>query len=184
MGAMQGTTPGALLREALVPDAEYSNQPGQEQMPPAPLFANPANKHIVVSINDQRMYVYEEGVLLWEWVASTGEAERPTIPGHYRIQSKFEDARSDVWSLWMPYWQGLYWAGSVENGIHGQVVFDSGGNLWEGYLGTRITFGCVMVSDDHAAQLFEWTELGTPVSIRWEWDPSWQPDENGEPLHP
>jgi lipoprotein-anchoring transpeptidase ErfK/SrfK len=173
------STPGLALRTLMQPP-EYSSLPGQDTFTPVPPLVRLSNKQIVVSINNQRMYVYENGQLIWNWTASTGEAERPTIPGKYRIQSKFENARSNVWELWMPYWQGLYWAGSVENGIHGQVTFDSGGRLWEGYLGTRITFGCVMISDDHAAQLFDWAEMGTPVSIHWEWDPSWVPNENGD----
>lgn len=171
--------PGLALRTLMQPP-EYSSLPGQDSFTPVPPLVRLSNKQVVVSINNQRMYVYENGQLIWNWTASTGESERPTIPGKYRIQSKFENARSNVWELWMPYWQGIYWAGSVENGIHGQVTFDSGGRLWEGYLGTRITFGCVMISDDHAAQLFNWAEMGTPVSIHWEWDPSWVPNENGD----
>ena len=167
---------------ALFDPPVYSSQPGQTMMPPGGLFTNPSDKHIVVSINQQRMYVYENGQLIWNWIASTGETERPTIPGKYRIQSQIEYARSNSWELWMPWWQGLYWAGSVENGIHGQVDFDSGGRLWEGYLGTRITFGCVMVSDANAATLYQWAELGTPVSIHWDWDPAWRPDDNGDPV--
>lgn len=182
LGQARLAQPGRSVRALLAP-TEISNLPGQEAMPALGPFAGPAgDQHIVVSINAQRMYVYEGGELLWNWTASTGESARPTIPGRYRIQSKIENARSNVWSLWMPYWQGIYWAGSVENGIHGQVTFDSGGRLWEGYLGTRITFGCVMISDENAATLFNWTEMGTPISIHWEWDPSWVPDANGDPL--
>ncbi len=171
---------GQRLRTLLEPP-DLSNQPGQNAMPSLGALAPASNKHIVVSINAQRMYVYENDQLIWDWVASTGEAGRPTVPGRYRIQSKFENARSNVWSLWMPYWQGIYWAGSVENGIHGQVTFDSGGRLWEGYLGTRITFGCVMISDEHAAILYNWTDIGTPISIHWDWQPGWIPDANGDP---
>ncbi|HEX8684445.1 MAG TPA: L,D-transpeptidase family protein [Ardenticatenaceae bacterium] len=173
---------GQLLRAALTPIGEISNQPGQTTMPDIGSMGARNSKHIVVSINAQRMYVYENGQLIWDWTASTGENGRPTIPGRYRIQSKIENARSNVWSLWMPYWQGIYWAGSVENGIHGQVTFDAGGRLWEGYLGTRITFGCVMISDEHAGMLYNWTEVGTPISIHWDWDPAWVPDANGDPL--
>jgi lipoprotein-anchoring transpeptidase ErfK/SrfK len=176
----RASVPGQRVALLLEPPELY-NEPGQSEAPLPGEFAPLSNKHIVVSINTQRMYVYEEGQLIWDWVASTGEPGRPTVPGRYRIQSKFENARSNVWSLWMPYWQGIYWAGSVENGIHGQVTFDSGGRLWEGYLGTQITYGCVMISDEHAALLFDWTTIGTPVSIHWDWEPSWIPDENGEP---
>lgn len=170
---------GRALRASLAP-ATVADLPAAASLPPLDPLRMNQEKHIVVSINAQRMYVYEGNRLIWNWVASTGEPGRPTVPGRYHIQSKFENARSNVWSLWMPYWQGIYWAGPVENGIHGQVTFDAGGRLWEGYLGTRITYGCVMIADHHAAQLFEWTEMGTPVSIHWDWDPTWVPNANGE----
>jgi lipoprotein-anchoring transpeptidase ErfK/SrfK len=174
--------PGRAARSALLPSTPV-NKPGQTSLPPMlPTLGSLSNKHIVVSINAQRMYVYENNRLIWNWIASTGEPERPTIPGRYRVQDKIPNARSNVWSLWMPYWLGIYWAGSVENGIHGQVTFDRGGRLWEGALGTRITFGCVMISDENAKQLYEWAEIGTPVSIHWDWDPSWIPDANGDPI--
>lgn len=173
--------PGRSVRQSLEP-GEISNLPGQSQLSSLGPFASLDDKHIVVSINKQRMYVYENGQLIWNWVASTGDQTRGTAPGHYRIQSKIQNARSNAWSLWMPYWQGIYWSGGMENGIHGQVTFDSGGRLWAGYLGTRITFGCVMVSDYNAATLFNWTEMGTAISIHWDWDPSWIPDKNGDPM--
>ncbi|MCZ7567436.1 MAG: L,D-transpeptidase [Ardenticatenaceae bacterium] len=180
--AARNTRPGHAAREALVPPTPY-NKPGQTRLPPIlPTLGSMSKKHIVVSIHAQRMYVYENNRLIWNWVASTGEPKRPTVPGKYRIQDKIPNARSNVWTLWMPYWMGIYWAGSVENGIHGQVTFDNGGRLWDGFLGRPITFGCVMISDANAATLFNWAEIGTPVSIHWDWDPSWIPDANGDPI--
>lgn len=182
LAAARRAHPGRTAREALVPPTPY-NKPGQTRLPPTlPTLGSMGKKHIVVSIRSQRMYVYENNQLIWNWVASTGEPERPTVPGRYRIQNKIPNARSNVWTLWMPYWMGIYWAGSVENGIHGQVTFDRGGRLWDGLLGRPITFGCVMISDANAATLFNWAEIGTPVSIHWEWDPSWLPDANGDPI--
>ncbi len=172
--------PGRSARGLLSP-TEFRSLPGQKTMPSLGPFTPPSSKHIVVSINDQRMYVYEDDILIWNWVASTGEKERPTHPGRYRIQSKFENARSNAWQLWMPYWQGIYWAGPSENGIHGQVVSDVSGRMWASFLGSRVTYGCVMVSDYHASILYDWTEIGTPISIHWSWDPSDVPNVNGDP---
>ena len=172
--------PGRSARGLLSP-TEFRNLPGQKVMPSLGPFAPPSSKHIVVSINAQRMYVYEDGQLIWNWVASTGETARPTHPGRYRIQSKFENARSNAWQLWMPYWQGIYWAGGSENGIHGQVVSDHSGRIWDSFLGSRVTFGCVMVGDYHASILYNWAELGTPISIHWDWNPNNVPNANGDP---
>lgn len=172
--------PGRSARGLLSP-TQFRSLPGQKIMPSLGPFTPPSSKHIVVSINAQRMYVYENDTLIWNWVASTGETQRPTHPGRYRIQSKFENARSNAWELWMPYWQGIYWAGGSENGIHGQVISDHSGRIWDSFLGTRVTFGCVMLGDYNASVLYNWTEMGTPISIHWDWDPTNVPNANGDP---
>ena len=94
----RSANPGGSVRKLLSP-TEFSSLPGQEIMPSLGPFVKPSSKHIVVSINAQRMYVYENGQLIWNWMASTGEKERPTIPGRYRIQSKIQNARSNAWEL-------------------------------------------------------------------------------------
>lgn len=159
--------PGRLARDAIEPDAPHST-PGQGStyagLPP---LEPVTNKRIVVDISDQYMYVYENGELKWSWVASTGESKRPTAPGEYRVQSKIENARSNVWSLWMPWWLGIYWVGSVENGIHGLPINDSGYQMWGGYLGSRVSYGCVILSTENARTLWEWADIGTPVTIQY-----------------
>jgi len=65
-----------------------------------------------------------------------------------------------------PYWLGIYWAGPIENGIHGQPINPDGSIVWAGWLGRPITFGCMMLRTDHARWLYSWADVGTPVVIR------------------
>ena len=160
--ARPGQTAAALLKEN-----QPASYPGQAALASVPPLVPPVNKRIVVDISEQRMYVYENGRLKWSWVVSTGEPKRPTVPGEYRVQSKIRNARSNVWRLWMPWWLGIYWVGSVENGIHGLPVSDAGYKMWEGYLGRRVSYGCIVLSDENARRLWEWADIGTPVTIRW-----------------
>jgi hypothetical protein len=74
-------------------------------------------------------------------------------------------ARSNVWNLWMPNWMGIYWAGTVENGIHALPILSNGQLLWAGFLGRRISFGCVVLGTKESKQLFDWAQIGTPVII-------------------
>ena len=67
----------------------------------------------------------------------------------------------------MPHWLGLYWAGSTENGIHALPVTTGGQVLWAGYLGSPISFGCIVLGTYEAQLLYEWVDIGTPVSIRY-----------------
>jgi lipoprotein-anchoring transpeptidase ErfK/SrfK len=64
----------------------------------------------------------------------------------------------------MPHWLGIYWAGGSENGIHALPLKD-GNKLWAGYLGSPISYGCIVLDTADAAALYEWADLGTPVEI-------------------
>jgi LysM repeat protein len=124
-------------------------------------------RRIVVDLSDQRMYVYQGGQLLWNWVVSTGRPGQETAVGHYQVLNKIPNAYASTWGLQMPYWLGIYWAGSLQNGIHALPIQANGQRLWEGYLGQRVSFGCIILSTGNAATLYNWAPVGTPVDIVW-----------------
>jgi tetratricopeptide (TPR) repeat protein len=134
---------------------------------PTPMPANIAGKRIEINISEQRMYVWQGERLIYKWVCSTGEPGRGTAAGHYRILDKIPEAWASTWSLRMPYWMGIYWAGSLENGIHALPINPNGTRLWEGYLGTRVSFGCIILSTENARTLFNWASVGIPVWIHY-----------------
>jgi lipoprotein-anchoring transpeptidase ErfK/SrfK len=76
------------------------------------------------------------------------------------------EAYGSEWDIWMPFWLGIYWVGGSENGIHG-LPWDAstGTETWAGLVGTRITYGCVMLDDVNAKTLYEMAYLGMPVII-------------------
>ena len=76
------------------------------------------------------------------------------------------DAYAATWNLWMPNWLGIYWAGYLENGIHALPILWNGARLWDGYLGTKVSFGCIILGVDEAQTLFDWAEVGTTVTIQ------------------
>lgn len=120
----------------------------------------------IASISMQRCWLYKDGKLIGDWRCSSGRKEAPTMPGSYRIQSKINPAYASRWDFWMPYWMGLYYVGSTENGIHG-LPFDpkTGRRTWEGLVGTPITYGCIMLDDVNAKTLFSVAYIGMPVEI-------------------
>lgn len=125
-----------------------------------------AGKRIVVDISEQHLYAYQGDQLVYSFVASTGQAPTYTKTGEFYVQSKIPNAYGSAWNIWMPHWLGIYWAGSTENGIHALPIQPSGETLWAGYLGTPISYGCVVLGSYEASQLYQWAEIGTPVSIR------------------
>ncbi len=122
------------------------------------------DKRVEVDIGDQRMYVWEGNHLVYNWTISTGLATHPTRRGSFAVQSKIPNAWSSAWQLWMPNWLGIYWAGGSENGIHALPIIN-GTRLWGGYLGSPISYGCVVVDTFESQLLYEWAEIGTPVDI-------------------
>ena len=122
-------------------------------------------KRIEVSISKQRMYVWQGNRLLYDWVCSTGAPGTGTATGQYKVQSKIPEAWGGQWSLRMPYWLGLYDVGSVENGIHALPIRSNGTTLWAGYLGTPVSYGCIILSTENARTLYQWANIGTPVWI-------------------
>jgi len=136
--------------------ALYSGLPGTSS----------SNKAIIVDVSDQRVYVYENGQLIWTFAASTGVAGRETARGNFYIQNKLPMAYAATWNLQMPYWLGFYWAGPLQNGFHALPILSNGQRLWEGLLGSPASYGCVILSDHDARLLYDWAEVGVPVTVR------------------
>ena len=124
-------------------------------------------KRIVVDLSDQRMYVYQNGQLLWNWVVSTGRPGQATAVGHWKVLNKIPNAYAYTWNLQMPYWLGIYWAGTLQNGIHALPIQANGQRLWAGYLGQRVSFGCIILGTQNAKTLYNWATVGTPVDVVW-----------------
>jgi LysM repeat protein len=176
IAARYGTTAAAIARlnglrnpnkiyigmTLLVPSSGGATKPGTK---PA---AKPTTTgtRFVVSISQQHCWLYKGNTLVASWVCSTGRRGSPTAPGTWRIQSKLPRAYGGNWGFWMPYWMGIYWAGSLENGIHGIPYSASNGKQsWANRVGTPITYGCVMLNNKNVKTLYDMAYIGMPVII-------------------
>lgn len=139
--------------------------PSPDVMLPLPVVEN---KRVVVSINQQKTWVYENGILKWEWPASTGIDASPTAPGVFQIQSHEINAYAGSWNLWMPNFMGIYRpvpGSDFMNGFHGFPTRDGANLLWTNNLGTKVTYGCILLSNENIALLYDWAEEGVVVEI-------------------
>lgn len=123
-------------------------------------------KYILVDISEQHMYVYEGDLLVYSFVASTG-MNNATRTGNFSVLDKIPNAYGATWNIWMPNWLGIYWAGSLQNGIHALPILPNGATLWSGFLGTPVSYGCVVLGTYESQVLFDWAEVGVPVEIQW-----------------
>ena len=127
------------------------------------------DKRIVVSISQQHVWVYENGALKWDWVASTGINSSPTWPGIYQVISHVPNAYAANWDLYMPQFIGVYQpipGSAFTNGFHGFPTRGGGQLLWENSLGTRVTYGCILLSNASVQLLYDWAEEGVVVEIQ------------------
>jgi LysM repeat protein len=152
----------------LDPDALQAGQsldiPSKDELLPLPIVPN---KRIVISISEQRLWVFLDGKLLSEHVISTGINRSPTQPGIFQVQSHELEAYASVWDLYMPHFLGVYeaWPGFM-NGIHGLPRLSNGQRLWKNILGKPASYGCIIMDLNEAEWLYNWAEPGVVVDIR------------------
>lgn len=108
---------------------------------------------VVVSIADQRAYVYRGQTLIAVSSVSTGKDDKPTPTGTYPILQKKVDHKSNLYdSAAMPYMQRLTWDG---------IALHAGRN--PGYAASH---GCIRLPVAFARRLFEITAVGSTVTIQ------------------
>jgi len=132
-------------------------------------YAVVPDKRIVVNISQQRTQVFENGTLKWDWATSTGIPDSPTWPGIYQIISHEPNAYAGNWNLWMPHFMGVYQpipGADFTNGFHGFPTRGGSQILWTNSLGTKVTFGCILLSNENADALYNWAEEGVVVEIQ------------------
>lgn len=130
-------------------------------LPPVP------NKRIVISISEQRLWVFQDGGQIKKFIISTGIDRSPTQPGIFQVQTHVRNAYASVWDLNMPDFLGIYeaWPGFM-NGIHGLPTLSNGRRLWANILGKPASYGCIILDLDDAAWLYDWAENGVVVKIQ------------------
>jgi hypothetical protein len=145
---------------------EYGEElviPSRDTLVPLPVIPN---KRIVISITDQRLRTYQDGELLWEFIASTGIDDSPTQPGVFQVRTHELNAYASVWDLYMPHFLGVYEAWpEFMNGIHGLPMLSSGRRLWANVLGRPASYGCIILTLEDAETLYNWAEDGVVVEI-------------------
>jgi lipoprotein-anchoring transpeptidase ErfK/SrfK len=159
-------TPGTMDMQVVADTPVPTNAPIVQQAQARSAPVSSGGKYILVSISEQHMYVYEGNSLVYSFVASTG-MNNATATGTFAVQDKIPNAYGGTWNIWMPNWLGIYYAGSLENGIHALPILSNGATLWAGFLGRPISYGCVVLGTYDAKVLYDWAVVGTPVEIRW-----------------
>ncbi len=121
-----------------------------------------SGRYIVVSISEQWLYAYEDDVQVFDAPVSTGKDGFDTPTGDFAIYEKIESQTmegsiggEDYYVPDVPH--VMYINGGVA--LHGTYWHDLFGT------GIRMSHGCINLPLDAAAWLYDWTDIGTPVSV-------------------
>ena len=107
---------------------------------------------VIVSLTEQRAYVYRNGVLVAVSTVSTGKPGHETPTGVFTILQKDKDHHSSKYNnAAMPYQERLTWDG---------VALHAGG-----LPGYPESHGCVHLPSEFARRLFDSTNMGMVVAI-------------------
>jgi lipoprotein-anchoring transpeptidase ErfK/SrfK len=147
-------TPGTMAMEII------EDTPTSEYVPPKPPVVASGNgsRWIDVDLTNQMVYAYEGDVVVNSFVVSTGVARTPTVTGNYKIYVKVrvQDMRGPGYHLKdVPYVMFFY----GDYGLHG--------TYWHNNFGTPMSRGCVNLTTDDAAWLFNWASVGTVVNVHY-----------------
>lgn len=145
-------------------------------------------KSIEIDLSEQKMYVHLGDTLIRVFRVSSGKGDTPTPIGNFKIEfkQKVRIAGGDIPYI-MPKWQGFY------NGA-GMHALPSLGNarlrakiqklapdedapvewfkndsLWTeaiSHIGIPVSHGCVRLLPEDANFMYQYTEVGTPVTVR------------------
>jgi len=121
-------------------------------------FTAKPSKTIEVNLTEQKVYLYDNDQLVKTLICSSGSQATPSLTGTYAVYAKAEkvDMRGEGYFApnvpWVLMFNGDYT-------IHG--------NYWSTNFGTPTSHGCVGLPLDQAEYLFNWTQIGTIVSIHY-----------------
>lgn len=107
---------------------------------------------MVVSLSEQRAYLYRNGILIGATTVSTGRPGHPTPSGVFTILQKQKEHRSTIYDgAPMPYMERLTWGG---------VALHAGG-----LPGYPESHGCIHLPTEFARRLFDISPSGMTVVI-------------------
>ncbi len=125
-------------------------------------------RNLLIDLSDQKMYARFGDTTVWTVTISSGAWDTPTPLGSFEILTK-QELRIGMKAphYRMPYFQLWDWRGY---GIHAlPYLANDGGTFWTealSHIGIPVSHGCIRTLPEDAVKLYEFTDIGTTVSIQ------------------
>jgi lipoprotein-anchoring transpeptidase ErfK/SrfK len=150
-------TPSTVTIEIVADDSMSQAAQSLEEQGQYPAEGN-GERWMDVNLSEERVYAYEGDIVVNSFLVSTGVAETPTVTGEYQIcvKVRIQDMSGPGYYLpdvpWVMYFYDEY-------GFHG--------TYWHSNFGTPMSRGCVNMTIDDAAWLYNWASVGTAVNVHY-----------------
>lgn len=128
------------------------------------------SKYLEVDLSQQKLYRWEKGKVAGQHIISTGKYG-PTPVGLHKIMNKAQNAWSPPAQVWTPFWMAYSFNPNLGAylGFHELPYWDNpdGERIRRPFdtLGVPVTGGCIQLNIGEAEEVYNWTEIGTPVLI-------------------
>ena len=129
-----------------------------------------AQEYIEVDLSQQRMYLFRDGDVFNSYKISSG-LYYPTPVGDFKILNKAENAFSDIYNVWMPYWMAFAYS-SESNAYYGihelpYWIADGGERIQRPreFIGAPHTGGCVALDIGASKEVYDFAQVNMPVRI-------------------
>lgn len=129
------------------------------------------NKVILVRTGENRLYLYDRGVIVKSWPVATGSAGYPTPEGIFKIIDKIENPSwynpGSDWAVGLPkvIGPGPYnplGTKALELDAPGILIHATSDR---GSIGYSASHGCIRMTEESEAELFSMVPIGTRVAI-------------------
>jgi len=146
-----------------IPGSTFVADLGIVEAPALPVFGAPpptiyVGKQVVVDLSDQRVYAYDNGVLLRSTLVSTGLPATPTVQGDYKVYLTYAAQTMSGPGYYLP---------DVPYVMYFYQGYALHGTYWHNNFGQPMSHGCVNMPTPEAEWLFKnFVEIGTPVHVQ------------------
>jgi hypothetical protein len=150
------------LISSIIKGIKETHEPTYEQVAASKGSDDIGNTYVEISIEDQHLYYYKDGILMLSCDIVTGNVARgrDTPTGVFYVYGKARNrylrGRGYVSfvKFWMPVYKGV--------GMHDASWRDEfGGDIYQ----NEGSHGCINLPTDKAEELYGYVEIGTPVVI-------------------
>jgi lipoprotein-anchoring transpeptidase ErfK/SrfK len=122
-------------------------------------------KKVIVSVTEQNLTAYDGALIVYDFDCVSGDDDHPTTKGKWKTYRKHKVYRSKKYNAQMNYAM-FFNGGEAIHQYHGFGSISLLKTLKKNVTGWIGSHGCVRLSENDAATLFQWALMGTTVEIK------------------